>query len=96
MKCLNCDKIADYYLKEKGGDQYFCAAHLPWFIKLHKDLNVKVFSTAAPAPAPEAVVEEPVVPEINIEPQGTMEETTPEVTTEEPIVTEKKPIKKKA
>lgn len=96
MKCDNCTETAKYELKKPS--QFYCAAHLPWFIKLHKDLGTKVFEVAS---APKPVVEEEPVLEMNRAIHGsTMMETAPEEETtsevvEEPVL-EKKPIKKKA
>jgi hypothetical protein len=82
MTCDNCGELAKYELKDKARSQLYCAAHLPWFIKLSRDLGTKVFEVEVfkapiqePAPQPEvkkqvkkkAVVEEAPVEEVKEE-----------------------------
>jgi hypothetical protein len=82
MTCDNCGELAKYELKDKARSQLYCAAHLPWFIKLSRDLGTKVFEVEVfkapiqePAPQPEvkkqvkkkAVVEETPVEEVKEE-----------------------------
>lgn len=67
MKCDNCPSAAVYELKQKPTSQFYCASHLPWFVKLSRDLNVKIFEVSLSTPAaPAPVVEEPVVEESQI------------------------------
>jgi hypothetical protein len=75
MKCDNCPSAAVYELRQKPTSQFYCASHLPWFIKLRTDLNVKVFEVSSSAQAtPASVVEEPKVIE---EPKVTEEIKAP-------------------
>jgi hypothetical protein len=82
MTCDNCGELAKYELKDKARSQLYCAAHLPWFIKLSRDLGTKVFEVEVfkapiqePAPQPEVkkqvkkktVVEEAPVEEVKEE-----------------------------
>jgi len=83
MTCDNCGELAKYELKDKARSQLYCAAHLPWFIKLSRDLGTKVFEVEVfkapieePAPQPEvkkqvkkkaAAVEEAPVEEVKEE-----------------------------
>jgi hypothetical protein len=77
MTCDNCKETAKYELKDKARSQLYCAAHLPWFIKLSKDLGTKVFEVEVfqpripePTPEPEvksAAKKKPVVAEVVVE-----------------------------
>jgi hypothetical protein len=84
MKCDNCPSVAVYELRQKPTSQFYCASHLPWFVKLSRDLNVKIFEVSSSTPvAPEPIVETPIVEELVVEEPKATEES-------------KKSVKKKA
>jgi hypothetical protein len=62
MKCLNCDKPAEYFVRNPSTkEQLFCKAHIPSFLNFAKELQKRIFPVAveaAPAPVVEAPVEE--------------------------------------
>lgn len=65
MNCDNCSGAAVYELRQKPKSQLYCASHLPWFVKLSRDLNVKIFEVSLSAPAvAKTVVESPKVEEV--------------------------------
>lgn len=83
MKCDNCEETAKYELKDKARSQLYCAAHLPWFIKLHRDLGTKVFEVEVfKAPVEEPVIKQEAKPTTK---KKTVVEETPVVEVKEEI-----------
>lgn len=94
MTCDNCGEIAKYELKDKARSQLYCAAHLPWFIKLNRDLGTKIFEVETfkaplPEPTPEPEVKKPAKKKPVVE-EAPVEEVKEEVTEEEVVVDEEK------
>jgi hypothetical protein len=60
MKCLNCDKPAEYFVRNSSTkEQLFCKAHIPSFLNFAKELQKRIFPVAVEtAPVVEAPVEE--------------------------------------
>jgi hypothetical protein len=85
MICDNCGELAKYELKDKARSQLYCAAHLPWFIKLPRDLGTKVFEVEVF----KAIIEEPATqPAVKkqVKKKAVVEEVPEELVVEEEVV----------
>lgn len=64
ITCLNCKLEAKYVLSGPVANQVFCESHLPWFIRLKKDLGTKVLLVSDVFAAKTEVESKPEVEEL--------------------------------
>jgi len=95
MKCLNCDDVASYQLVGKAPGRVICAAHLPWTVKLSKDLGTKIIEISTEPieipvdTSPKFIPNEPVEPKKSKkEPEAVVVEEAPAVEEVEEVVVE--------
>jgi hypothetical protein len=98
MKCVNCTKEAEYFVRnDSSKEKFYCKAHIPSFLNFAKELQKRIFPVAVETtPVVEAPVEKkpakkkketaPVEPEAPVVVEEPIVVPEPEVIVEEPEV----------